>query len=334
MRARHPGTTLLAVGTLVLGACSDSSGSSTTTAVPAASTSPLEATSDTEPSGEIIPAALWALTSSGDLLHLDPESGEVLGTSSYSTDDRVSASGAYAAGNLWISVVDSGELLRVSTTDGSIAEHVAADGGSPCCLVAGEGQLWASDAEEGQVSRLDPATGRVTQHIAVDEPLGRVLVGPGAAYVLLDDSDEIVRIDETGSIKATTTVAGLDIFGAVTDNTLWVANQEGLVALDATTLAPIRTIAGIFPFDLEALGGELWVADSGDALAQIDGTTGDVTQSVTMTDPLRLEVAPDRVYVVDKAGHIYLATGAGLRALTGTPKGIVQVVFSPPHHAG
>jgi hypothetical protein len=84
MRARISGVRLLVVGVLVLGACSGSKGTSSTT-VPATTVAPVASTAaapTTTAAGDVVtPSALWALTRTGDLLHLDPFTADVLGTS-------------------------------------------------------------------------------------------------------------------------------------------------------------------------------------------------------------------------------------------------------------
>ncbi|HEY7625820.1 MAG TPA: hypothetical protein VH761_02090, partial [Ilumatobacteraceae bacterium] len=336
MRARISGVRLLVVGVLVLGACSGSKGTSSTT-VPATTVAPVASTAaapTTTAAGDVVtPSALWALTRTGDLLHLDPFTADVLGTSKFSDAAEAFAGGAYAAGNLWLAVYQSPDLLRISTADGSVQERVPGD--LPCCIVGNGDELWTADAEQSVVSRHDPATGELAQEIAVDEPIGRVVIGSDADYVLLDKSDKVLRIDSDGTIAASASVPDLNIFGAFTDMAVWVNDHKGVIALDPTTLEQTSRVDGVFPNDLVGDDGALWVSDAADAIERIDAATGEVTQWAQITDPDQIELAGDWFYVLDKDGRIWLGstTDPGLRALAGTPKGISQLVYTPAHHS-
>ncbi len=186
----------------------------------------------------------------------------------------------------------------------------------------------AMNAKTAPIVRIDPATGKVVEKFAVDkhydqlwlpyasgriwvltnaghtltglrpggdvknlqlELVGAQVTGSGGALLVTSTLDDTVsRIDaETGKLLNKATVSRPTAVSA-TKSDAWVATTEGLVRMDAETLAPKTTykiLSGQNADDVLATDDEVWVRVKGKFLYRIDPRSGAITDQIT-ADPL------------------------------------------------
>ena len=99
-----------------------------------------------------------------------------------------------AAGYLWVTAADTGEVLRIDPATHAIKRvHV---GGFPIGIVVTGGSVWFADHEGGKVVRLDPRSLRpVGEPIRVGTKPSWLVVAGGSLFVTDQDDGTVTRID-------------------------------------------------------------------------------------------------------------------------------------------
>lgn len=88
---------------------------------------------------------------------------------------------AIAAGDVWVSLRDRGEVARVDASTGEVIDRIEV-GGQPWPVTAGAGAVWAATLD-GRLVRIDPATARVTASATVGAQPRAIAVGADAVWV-------------------------------------------------------------------------------------------------------------------------------------------------------
>jgi hypothetical protein len=196
--------------------------------------------------------SIWWVTAAGDLVRLDPATGEETG--------RVTVQGhvdwqpqlASGFGSIWIASGDSHQLIRVDPSGPTVAATITglSSDYSLWSVGIGFGSVWvqASAAPpSGQLFRVDPATNKLIATIAVGDPAkgGQyggtiVAIGPDAVWTS-DASPTVSRIDpKTNQLVAAEHVdLGPTEWIAVGAGSVWIRNQNQSVIerLDAAAWA-------------------------------------------------------------------------------------------------
>ncbi|MGY1743300.1 MULTISPECIES: outer membrane protein assembly factor BamB family protein [unclassified Blastococcus] len=196
---------------------------------------------------------VWSCSGT-DIARVDPATGEVDAT--FPVNKAYSQGHlATAAGLLWVLTGDGGTLLGLDPATGAATTTVAL-GVRGTDLAAGEAGLWVVSAVDGAAVRVDPGTAAVDRRV---DGLGRPMVAAVTDQVWVSGGSTTTRIDpESGSVLVTAGFGtGQDGGLAVADDRVWVRNAEHfLVALDA---ADGRPVAG-YSWDEATAGGDVLVA--------------------------------------------------------------------------
>jgi len=179
--------------------------------------------------------AMWQTSREHQLLRLDLRTNRVRTMLQYAPggndwDDGI----AFAAGDVWIGVGYTGQLIRVDPRTGRIVKRIflgstyselvpAYDGGS----------IWAFRFVGGQqvLFRIDPATNRIVARIPVGPPGGAPPnggIGVGAGFVWTCDWDgKISKIDEqTNRVVARYSLPSVAEFVTYGDGSLWASAYD------------------------------------------------------------------------------------------------------------
>ena len=88
---------------------------------------------------------------------------------------------AVAAGDVWVSLRDRREVVRVDGESGQVLARIGTQG-QPWPIAAGSGSVWVAELE-GRLLRIDPGSNRVTATADVPIQARAVAVGAGAVWV-------------------------------------------------------------------------------------------------------------------------------------------------------
>lgn len=186
----------------------------------------------------------------GLVLQIDKKTDEVIGEPIAVGDPSPSMSVSVGTDALW--VVGGGELRMVDrdTSEVTVVDSVS----RPLDVAANLGSVWVLDGEEGLV-QLDPRTGaRVGEPIRVQGEAGDVYAGAGAIWVANRQDDTIVSIDPgTGRILFIERVRGTYLSLAFGNDAVWVLSRaEGIGGY----LTPLDPATGASLRDPLELGGD------------------------------------------------------------------------------
>jgi YVTN family beta-propeller protein len=215
---------------------------------------------------------LWVVDQEqSSLTRIDPATNAVVGTATLSGQPL---DVLYAAGAVWITLPDSGVVLRVDpSTQQTTTVPVR---GKPSALAFGSGTLWVTDPANNTVARVDPVRQTVT---------GDAASGGCPGYVAADDSsvwvqdeckvDMVFRVDPASGKVAGSATVGQNAKGiALTGAALYVANTSDntVSVVDVATGTTRRTVrVGSSPIAFAAVNGAMWVANQGDStISRID----------------------------------------------------------------
>jgi virginiamycin B lyase len=137
-------------------------------------------------------SGVWLVSSGHELLHLDPVTNAVDGRWPLPAGAAAVRAGL---GSVWVTISDTGGLLKIDPADPRTSRAIAV-GGGPRFLAIGEDSVWVMNQADGTVSRID-ASGTVVATIDVsDVPIrgGDIAVGGGSVWVRTEQ-DLVVRID-------------------------------------------------------------------------------------------------------------------------------------------
>lgn len=246
---------------------------------------------------------VWVKHDSGELLLLDPETQQELGSVDVS-DDLCQGIGA-SYGAIWtcsgsdVVKVDPGSLeveatfpvkkqavqghlvgafdrVWVLTSDGSslvgldpVADEVALEVALPArCtdVAAGEAGLWLPCAVDDRVLQLDPTSGEVLQDLPVDNPVGIAV----DADVWVATATSTVRLDPgSGAVLAEVDVGAAPDGSVMSDDeSVWVRNGEDFlfrIDRDSETRAEQFTADVTSGGDVLVVDGLIWTTAFDDA---------------------------------------------------------------------
>ncbi len=190
-----------------------------------------------------------------------PDTIVVLDSTGKAVDVRQVPSGPAALTSdgklLWVAALDAGVLVA-SPINGTGSGQTIGRVGRPSGIAAGGDQIWAADAYDQTLTLVDPHSGATTRTMHMVAPA--ISFGAGAAWVVDDISDAVVRLD----------------------------------AQSGDTIATIALTAGAYPNAVAAGSDAVWVTNSGtNTVSRIDPSTNAVAA------PIPLRVAPDSVAVGD-----------------------------------
>jgi hypothetical protein len=173
---------------------------------------------------------VWALETSGRLVHLDPRDGRSLGTGSITIQPNEHLDLLAGGGALWASS-DHTPVRRVGP-DATVAATIETGGGIPLAFDAG--LAWG--ARPDRIWAIDPATNRVARHVAlegIDEILA-MEVADGQAWVAVRRPGRVGRVVgidlADGSLLAEFSAA-LPAAVELTADRVWVTDYESDVVL-------------------------------------------------------------------------------------------------------
>ena len=243
--------------------------------------------------------SVWvACRTDGEVLRIDPESGDVLA--------RVPAQGAVAVTadetSVWAVWREQGTVYRVDPQTDEVAGEIALFDDTPYIWARG-GFLWAASGSGSEIARIDPETMEVA---------GRVQVGDGASD-MVEDGDSVLVICHR-------------------DHTLWRIDPA------ADTAVKLSELPGDTPERLVLVGGSLWATGRGTDLLRVDPATGETQETIEIgTGGIDLVSTDDAIWVAvaepeaDRQGLPVLETLVSVDPATGelgesvAPTGTVNV---------
>ena len=270
---------------------------------------------------------LYATGSGGVVVRIDPRTGdvdahEVEGLSG----ERVLPS--VADTTIWLSDLDGTEVVGLDRT--TFTKGPVLDVGSPAGLVfAGpDGATWMEvTAAPGALVRLDPATGEVGEPVALDgegEAVGSAS-GFGSIWVPRFDSNEILRLDATGTLVQRVPTGVAPMFAHVGADAVWFVNQVDatLGRIDPETLDVTVTDLSTDGLLAERPTGPvtttdaIWVMvsaldDPTAIVLRIDASSGAVVGRRSLPGGRRIDqlsglaTVGDRVFVLDRPARTLL----------------------------
>lgn len=146
--------------------------------------------------------SLWVTTEgSRPVLHLDPESGEIL--HAVETGQEVTHMVALAGGGdrVYASSIGSGTVTAIDAARGRVLAHLRTGAGAEGMDVAPDGRrVYVTNREAGTLSEIRVDRNEVTRTLEVGRFPIRVAVLPGGEELLVSDAraNEVVRVDVSG----------------------------------------------------------------------------------------------------------------------------------------
>jgi streptogramin lyase len=295
---------LIVVSAPLLGRLTTGPGASPSATPPPAGESPSEAPASPAPSGppalsdqvarriglDHIPTAvgfafdsLWVTDTGGDLLRINPASGETIATIPL---DAPGCGPIQAdAFSVWLracgvkSTVDPGaaSTIRVDPTANAIADHYADEPPDGAGIGAIRGQVWFASGVT-TLTAVSADTGEPVRTIELAAPVLHVTAGLGSLWVTPIGTPAVVRIDpETGDELARISLSGDSGYLTASGDAIWVAEPFQWL------LGKIDPVANALAFESGAApgadqividaNGEVWVLTH-ERLIGYDGATG------------------------------------------------------------
>lgn len=117
---------------------------------------------------------VWAVSTSSELIKVDPTTNEVVGTWPLPAGAAAVRAGL---GSLWVTVSPTDQVLRIDPAD-PVSQTPIDVGSSPRFLAIGQDAVWVMNQRDGSVSRVAP-DGSVVATIDVSAPIegGDIAVG-------------------------------------------------------------------------------------------------------------------------------------------------------------
>lgn len=248
--------------------------------------------------------SVWVSCTGGELLRLDPESGEI--QLDVETGDYVEEI-AVGAGSIWVlngSVGISTEIKQVDPSSGEIMATVSPDEGAFFeDITAGEGGVWAVGGSVETVLtivRIDPGSATVSTVIDTGIIPARVEAGLGAVWVV---GSGVLGVDGTGDtglhliqvdpgsndVVSDLKVGDVDGFPdlAIAYDSVWLTDTVAgeLVRVDASGTEVLAKVAigtgGQDLYEIDVAKGLVWAGNPYDSqIFGIDPTTNEFETGV------------------------------------------------------
>lgn len=100
---------------------------------------------------------------------------------------------AVAVGDVWVTLRDRREVVRVDGETGEVLARIATQG-QPWPVAAGDGSVWVAELD-GRLLRIDPDTNRVTGTADIPVQARAVAVGPDAVWVT-SQTGTVTRVED------------------------------------------------------------------------------------------------------------------------------------------
>jgi peptide/nickel transport system substrate-binding protein len=217
--------------------------------------------------------AIWAtVTDRGDVVKIDPESRQLVGTGRAGSDPTAVAVGG---GGVWVANSGAGTVSWLNPNDlaGGAAQTIAV-GQGPSAIAFGEGAAWVVNSTDSTLQRIDQHSYRPSKPIAIGGTPGGVAVGGGWVWVTDTSSGSVVKIDpRTRGVVARIPTGSDPTALAYGGGHLWVANSgDGTVGrIDPATQDLQAVRVGRAPAGLSYSDGGVWVAVADPAaVARVD----------------------------------------------------------------
>lgn len=137
---------------------------------------------------------LWAaLYETGDLVRIDPASGEVLRTVAHPAGRTEGPPVAAGFDSVWVGDWASDRLYRLDATSGAVQAEIAAT--QPTRLLVTADAVWHTSYDGGVVERIDPATNDVVYRAELGGNINGIAEGFGAIWVTDTGNGLLYRID-------------------------------------------------------------------------------------------------------------------------------------------
>lgn len=143
-------------------------------------------------------SGVWLVSTSDELLHIDPVTNQVDGRWPLPAGSAAVREGL---GRVWVSVPGTDTLLRIDPADPRVAESIKV-GDGPRFLAIGDDAVWVMNQGDGSVSRVD-ANGTVVATVTVsDKPIrgGDIDVGGGIVWVRTEQDLVVCIVVATNEI--------------------------------------------------------------------------------------------------------------------------------------
>ena len=230
--------------------------------------------------------SLWSVSSDGELLRIDPDTGDVVATIGLGQEP---GGLAFGLGSIWVTARHSPTLFRIDPSVNEVVDRFALPMHSVVTNLTGEvavgsGSVWVGHGAFNPgawVERLDPATGRSQARISIlGGDVDHLAFGEGGLWVASTPSGELRNIDpRTNNVVLTRALASDLCCVAAGGGYVWAAtNPSGdvwKVTSDGRVLPTIPLSSAVER--LTYADGALWatLGESG-AVARVDPTTNAV----------------------------------------------------------
>jgi streptogramin lyase len=215
--------------------------------------------------------ALWAATSEGTVLRIDPRTNEVVGAPIRFAEARENENVTIRAadGKLWALDGSGGTLTRIDPERGRVTGRLRI-GGILHGAAVGNGSVWISRAppgkgprQVGELVRVDTDSfRRVGKPIPIGPGAYDVEVGDGFVWTMNGGDGTLTRYDMDSGSTRTVRVSAQPIGAALLNGTLWIPDPiDGTVTpLDARGVTPPdEVVRGTsHPFSVAATTNALW----------------------------------------------------------------------------
>jgi DNA-binding SARP family transcriptional activator/ABC-type transport system substrate-binding protein len=251
--------------------------------------------------------SLWSISSEGELVRVDPGSGEVLATIGLGAEP----SGiAFGEGSVWVTGKHSPTLFRIDPSVNEVVDRFPLPMRGVVTDLTGEvavgaGSVWVGHGAYNPgawVERIDPSTGRVQRRFSIlGGDVDHLAYGEGGLWVGSTPSGELRKIDpRTNQVVLTRTLQADLCCVAVGGGYVWAAtNPSGDVwklTSNGTLLPTIKLSSAVTR--LTYADGAVWAALAGSGtVARIDPTTDAVRRYHVGHSPTGLDVRDGLVAV-------------------------------------
>ena len=205
------------------------------------------------------PGAVWAVANlSGTVSRIDARTGKVTATV---TVGNAPYDVEWGFGSAWVSNASSGTVSRIT---GKRVVKTIRVGIEPNGLTAYRGFVWVTDHTAGKLLKLDPRTNRVVARLVL--PGADWVTGLGNSLYVSQETDVVTRVDlRTLKVTGVARVARNPLGSAIVGRELWVPciDAHTIVVVDPATMKVLRRVAdGPSPIVVLPAFGHTWVSHS------------------------------------------------------------------------
>ncbi len=207
---------------------------------------------------------------------------------------------AAGAGSVWVGNLQDRTLTRIDTEQRSVAATITLESRTPTGVAVGAGAVWVAHGLRGQLSRVDLQFDQVTNTIDI--------AGQGSA------------------VRGGSVAVGLD--------SVWVVFGDSTLAnVDPTSVAVSESgFAGATPTGIVVAGGAVWVANFGEATAQLFSPTtfpeGPIRTITVGLAPAAIAAGEGAIWVASSGGDAVSRIDPGTSSAVTIPVGAVPAAVA------